>query len=417
MRMQNGMGVDLAERVAAFAPRVHAATAELVAMSAELDTSQAWAVHGMQSCAQWLAVNVGVSGWTGAEMVRVGHALEGLPAIREAFAAGRLSFDKVRAITRVATPKDHEHWLEVALTSSGGQLARICRGVRETFPADDPRRASDPLLMRGVRTWWRDDGMLELLAVLPAEEGAIVVAALDALAQRQAAEVRRVPAGAQPEDGGERLTQPGLRADALVQLCKTRVSAAATTPVVAPTTQMVVHVDAAVLEGTSVEGRSHIQDGPWLPPATVRRLACDADVVTMIDRDGQPLDVGRVHRLITSKQRLALHSRDGGCRYPGCSVPAARTDGHHVRHWPDGGKTNLDNLISLCRFHHRQHHEGKFEIGTESAGEFTFRGADGRPLQPHVAEPPTELREEPEWYATWVRGQRARSLIPICHNV
>ena len=73
-------------------------------------------------------------------------------------------------------------------------------------------------------------------------------------------------------------------------------------------------------------------------------------------------------------------SRDGGCRYPGCSVPAPRTDGHHVVHWYDLGRTDLCNLISLCRFHHRRQHEGRFLIEREPSGAFTFTDANGRPL-------------------------------------
>lgn len=118
-------------------------------------------------------------------------------------------------------------------------------------------------------------------------------------------------------------------------------------------------------------------------------LSCDADVVTVTERDGLPIDVGRVRRVITPRLRLALQSRDEGCRFPGCSVPTARTDGHHVRHWYEGGATNLDNLVSLCRFHHRRHHQGRFEIRQEGSGDFNFTAADGKPILPPVSRPAT----------------------------
>jgi Domain of unknown function (DUF222)/HNH endonuclease len=378
--MQNVAAVELEKRIGALAARIHAATAELVALSAQLDTNGAWADQGVRSCAHWLSINIGVDVYTGAEMVRTGHALEGLPVLRAAFAEGRISFDKVRALTRVATPADDQMWLMVALNASGGQLARICRGVRLALEADDPRRAGDALLHRGVRVWWRDDGMLELMAVLPKEDGAIVMAAVEAVAHLVATEERHVPSPDQPELAAENRTQPMLRADALVRLCENWVARAATTPVVAPTNQVVVHVDAGVLTGAMPGGRSRIEDGPWLSPAAVRRLSCDADVVTVTERDGLPIDVGRVRRLITPRLRLALQSRDEGCRFPGCSVPAPRTDGHHIKHWSDGGKTNLDNLVSLCRFHHARHHDGMFQIRRDRCGDFIFTGADGKPL-------------------------------------
>jgi HNH endonuclease len=116
--------------------------------------------------------------------------------------------------------------------------------------------------------------------------------------------------------------------------------------------------------------------------------------VTITERDGLPIDVGRVRRLITPRLRLALQSRDEGCRFPGCSVPAPRTDGHHLQHWIDGGRTDLANLVSLCRFHHRRHHEGQFRIRRDGPGNFTFTAADGKPLVPHVAQPALGHLEE-----------------------
>jgi hypothetical protein len=206
-------------------------------------------------------------------------------------------------------------------------------------------------------------GMLELMAVLTREDGAIVLAAIEAAAHQVATEQRSVPSPDQPELGSERRSQPMLRADALLRVCEAWVSAdAAHTPVVAPTTQVVIHVDANALHGEATGARSRIENGPWISPSAVRWMSCDADVVTVTERDGLPVDVGRVHRLITPRLRLAMQSRDEGCRYPGCSVPAARTDGHHIRHWRDGGATDLGNLVSLCRFHHRRHHEGRFQI-------------------------------------------------------
>jgi hypothetical protein len=170
-------------------------------------------------------------------------------------------------------------------------------------------------------------------------------------------------------------------------MCEAWIAADASVPVVAPTTQVVVHVDADALSGELSGGRSHIENGPWISPAAARWLSCDADVVTVTEREGLPIDVGRVHRLITPRLRLAMQSRDAGCLFPGCSVPASRTDGHHVVHWHDGGATNLNNLVSLCRFHHRRHHDGRFMIRREPSGGFTFTASDGKQLVVVAPEP------------------------------
>jgi 5-methylcytosine-specific restriction endonuclease McrA len=99
--------------------------------------------------------------------------------------------------------------------------------------------------------------------------------------------------------------------------------------------------------------------GAILGPETARRLACDASVTRVVlSPESQPLDVGRRTRLIPPAIRTALVVRDRGCTYPGCDRGPQWTDAHHVRHWADGGSTSLDNLVLLCRQHHRAVHEG-----------------------------------------------------------
>jgi hypothetical protein len=146
--------------------------------------------------------------------------------------------------------------------------------------------------------------------------------------------------------------------------------------------QVTVHVDAAVLDDPGAEGRAEIEDGPWIASDTVRRLACEASLVQMLDdRTGLPLDVGRRTRSIPPAIRRAWKVRDGGCRFPACTQ-TPWVDGHHIRHWADGGETRLDNLVLLCRFHHRLVHEGGFELYRDAHGDIRFKSPDGRALPP-----------------------------------
>jgi len=162
----------LDEQMGVVAGQLHAATALFVDMVATFDDSQDWYGVGMRSCAHWVTIATGIDLWSAREMVRVGHALRDLPLIHEAFAAGRLSFDKVRALTRVATADDETVWLELALEASGSQLARICHAYRRAIAVDDPRRAALQRARRRLGLWWLDeDGMLALYATLPPEEG------------------------------------------------------------------------------------------------------------------------------------------------------------------------------------------------------------------------------------------------------
>ena len=124
--------------------------------------------------------------------------------------------------------------------------------------------------------------------------------------------------------------------------------------------------------------QASIEDGPTLPAETARRLGCDASIVTLVERDGEPLSVGRKTRSVPTALARALRSRDGGCRFPGCDRPHL-VDAHHIEHWAHGGETSLDNLVQLCRHHHRLVHEGGFSVTRTPAG-LEFRAPAGHLL-------------------------------------
>ncbi len=114
-----------------------------------------------------------------------------------------------------------------------------------------------------------------------------------------------------------------------------------------------------------------LETGTRLTPGAVRRLACDAGVLPVVlGGNSQVLDVGRQRRLFTGPLRRALVLRDGGCAFPGCDRPPRWCDGHHIRHWADGGVTALGNAVLLCGYHHRFIHRGDWTVRI---------AADGRP--------------------------------------
>jgi hypothetical protein len=118
---------------------------------------------------------------------------------------------------------------------------------------------------------------------------------------------------------------------------------------------------------------SHLEGGPHVTAETSRRIACDASIVRLHeDEDSEPLSIGRKSRTIPPAIRRALRARDDGCRFPGCTHRSF-LDGHHIEHWADGGETGLDNLVQLCRHHHRLVHEGGFHCGKDEQGKLQFR--------------------------------------------
>jgi hypothetical protein len=150
--------------------------------------------------------------------------------------------------------------------------------------------------------------------------------------------------------------------------------------------QVVVHVDAPVLADPEAPGQAVLEDGARVSPETSRRLACDASRVVMRHRGvARSPDVGRRTRTIPPALRRALLHRDRGCRFPGCGIPTGQ--GHHVRHWANGGPTSLNNLALLCRRHHRAVHEEGYQVERGPDGTLRFRRPDGQPL-PEVPAPP-----------------------------
>jgi hypothetical protein len=166
----------------------------------------------------------------------------------------------------------------------------------------------------------------------------------------------------QQSDGVPDLRTPGQRLGdgvaAIIHLA-TNAGDAPTRGGVKP--HLTVTVDYRVL--AERVGTATLEDGSALSAATVRRLACDAQLIPMVlGSDSVPLDVGREHRLVRGQQRNALIARDKGCAFPSCSLPARWTDAHHIISWADGGDTDLDNLVLLCRSHHRLVHHSDWAI-------------------------------------------------------
>ena len=370
------------------AAHVHAATAELTRLAAEFAELEGWCGEGIRSFSHWLTIAAGFSPHGGDELLRVGQALRSLPRISAAFAAGRLSFDSVRELSRVATPEDEEVWLEVAAVASGAQLARICRACRRVLDLDTPGQADEQLRRRGVWTCFEDDGMLQLRALLLPEEGALVTAAIEAAVRESGAEKKGAATTAESaESADQAVPDPAdepwaaRRADALVAVCEHALArdggALLSDPAALP---LLVHVDVGALTGQDLEGRRHLDGGPSLSASTIRRLGCDASVIAITERDGIPIDVGRRRRILPRSLRRALQGRDRTCRFPGCAVPSHETHAHHIEHWADGGPTDLGNLVSLCHFHHRRLHDGAYQIRGHPDTGVVFERLDGEPI-------------------------------------
>ena len=474
----------LEDEICDLAAHIWAATCRWLCLVAEFERREGWKESGCVSCAHWLSWRCGLAPGAAREQLRVARRLGELPRIREAFARGELSYSKVRAVTRVASSNTEEDLLMLAEHATAAQLERLVRCYRGVVMAELARQ-NRSYRERELVWWWDDDGSLVIHGRLPAEDGALLLRALEAgrdemraagrggdapdvsaetpAEQRSApqtadvaselrrgwahgpdsadvsaetrregsadvsAETRREGAvSAQPADGSaETRGSSGVaagrvdvsaetpsdrkqsapdgpdgpdgatggpaaaNADALVLMAETLLASGPRTRTASERVQLVVHVDTAVLADGAPDGRCELEEGPALAAETARRLACDADLITVIERQGRPRSVGRKTRTIPPALRRALRSRDGGCRFPGCDRRRF-TDAHHLEHWAEGGESKLANLVLLCRHHHRLLHEHGY--GAERLGRgIVFRRPDGGPL-PHV---PAARRGDP----------------------
>ena len=145
--------------------------------------------------------------------------------------------------------------------------------------------------------------------------------------------------------------------------------------------EVAVHIDWPTLrdDATTAGVVCELDDGTPLPPATVRRLCCDANILPVVlGGDGVPLDVGRSRRLATADQRRALSVMYSRCGWPGCHVAFEHCRIHHITHWPTaGGDTDLDNLLPACSEHHHLVHEGGWTLTMRPDRTITVIRPDG----------------------------------------
>src|ERR1700678_4245551 len=301
---------ELEAQITELAGHLNAANYRWLTLIGQFDRRNGWADGKLPSCAHWLNFKCGLNLGAARERIRVAHALTGLPKIAASMARGELSYSKVRALTRVACETTEESFLMIALHGTAHHMERLVRGYRRAQDAEELSREAQQHTHRSVRYGFAEDGSLILKARLPALAGALLIEALDAA-------LERVP---DHEISAEREEECTLsfehrRADALAAVAESYLAASDTA------------------------GRCEIENGPALPAETVRRLTCDASLLHLLENEhGEPLDVGRKTRSIPPAIRRALNSRDGGCRFPGCTHQRY-LDAHHIEHWADGGDT------------------------------------------------------------------------------
>src|SRR5580692_178655 len=323
---------------------------------------------GGGSTVSWLRRACGMTVKAAAYRVHLARTLGELPATLDSARAGRASFGNVSMIAHlaedvgVAQVRPFERTLvDAAETFEPGAMRRLTQATRLRLDPDgvlaDDNRAHERRWFECEQTY---GGVFVLRGELDAEGGALVKTAIDALSHGMSR--------------GETRTGSQRRADALVDLAATQLRCGDHRDVHGQRPHLTITVSAETLRGDADGWPAELRGVGPIHPETARRIACDSvrTVVTVAPPAESsawtgsrapvlPLAVGRGTRTIPAHLRTALNLRDQGCRFPGCDRPPAWTDGHHIIHWPDG-PTELENLVSLCRTHHRRVHEQGWRI-------------------------------------------------------
>jgi Domain of unknown function (DUF222)/HNH endonuclease len=342
--------------------RISSSQRSMFELIAEAERGQVWRDSGARDMTHWLSIRYGISWWKADRWIRAARALECLPRLSEAFRSGELGIDKVVELSRFATPQTESDFIAWA---SGVSVACIRRkadiAVRRSI--EDVREADRA---RFVSWWYVDEGRrLGLEAELPAAEGAAVVQAIERLADQ----VPVMPGEDDPSHVHAR------RADALVALASASLAADPDLDRAA----VVVHapLEALVSPDTGCE----VEGGGVVHAETARRLLCSGRVQTVIeDSPGHAVGVGRSSRDPSTWMLRQLRYRDSECRFPGCGARRF-TQAHHIVWWERGGRTDLDNLLLLCTFHHKLVHEYGWAVSRAEDGTVRWSHPDGSPYR------------------------------------
>jgi hypothetical protein len=330
--------------------------------------------EGAASTVSWLRGTCGLTGGAAAERVRMARVLDDLPQTTASFRAGRAPFTNVSLIARLAEDVgvDATRTVEDTLVTAAqkldvGRMYQLVSFTRHRLDADGvlgkDNHAHD-------RRWFSCDqtfgGVFILRGELDAEGGAIVKSAIDALS-----------ASTGPND--ER-TGSQRRADALVDLASRQLKSGDLPDVHGQRPHLTLTASLETLRRQEGAPPAELGSAGPIHAETARRIACDSvRTETIVSETGDALSVGRASRTIPAPIRTALSLRDKGCRFPGCDRPPEWTDGHHIKHWADGGETSLQNLVLICRRHHRMVHERGWELRLDAEGAVTVEEPRGQP--------------------------------------
>lgn len=356
----------------------------------ERDRRRLWERDGCRNMGQWLSGRLGISAFAGMRWTHAAHALEHLPLTSAAFERGTISFDKVLQLARFASGDTEKDLLRYARRASVSALRKRA-DLATRPPVEDHNDDHHARYLEWSRV--NDSGAIRFEALLPATSGAIVVKSLRRIADRlpempplpQRLEAQEVP-GWFSADGESYMAPaetvmvrdglPQRMADAWVVMASGEIAADPDPD----RATLVVSTTLAALQGD--DDGCELEGAGVVHPEIARRISCDCRLQWVLRHpNGTAAGIGRAARNIPGYLRRELLHRDGGCTFPGCGTRRF-VDGHHIVHWEAGGPTDLDNLVTVCHFHHKLVHEFGWRVDLDEDQIAGWFRPDGRRYEP-----------------------------------
>jgi hypothetical protein len=328
------------------------------------DKGQGYASSGALTAQAWMRWQCNLTGGAASERVEVSRVLDSLPLTAQAFSQGSISYRHAALIARTANElgdKMESHAEEILVTAAKDldplRLRYVTMHLRHCLQPDgvlgDANEAHERRYLYLSQTL---DGIFRLDGQLDADGGAALKTALESLM------------GPPAED--DRRTATQRRADAMIELARRQLDGGRLPEVGGQKPHLMVTVDAATLSKQPGSRAAELEWAQPIPAETARRIACDCSITPVLrGAESHQVEAGRTSRVIPPSMRRALIARDRGCRFPGCDRPPAWTDGHHLKHWADGGPTLPYNLALLCGRHHYRVHEEGWRLAWGGSGE------------------------------------------------
>lgn len=361
----------LFEELAELTGQRNALDGRIVEIIAEIEHDELWGPTGARSIPALVAWKTGVSPGNAATIAAVAHRLAEFPRCAQGLREGRFSLDQVGVIAERAAEGSDEHYAQLAGVATVNQLRTAIK--LEPRPEPDPRPARSITKTTDEHSsCWR----ITLNHLDAAKFDAALQSHLDALITEWKHD---------HDDPGRTTDQtPPMptNVDAFLRLVETSWDTETARRPHGQHTTVVAHLDV-----NQQIGSLHL--GPLLSDSERQYLTCDATCEVWFERDGELIGCGRSTRTISRRLRRALEHRDRCCVVPGCGATRG-LHAHHIRHWEDGGQTELPNLVLVCPYHHRLHHRGLITI-TGPANRLTITDNTGRPLSAaSLARPPQQ---------------------------